>query len=131
MDEQDSQATGNSEIAGEADKIEENLDTLDTIDKTNEAVAKDKDLKQDTLENYTGKHTIQLGSYRTVDEAKKFASGFKVRGYNPIIYEVNLGEKGVWYRVNLGVFDSVVEAKEYIEKENSLFKGTDHVIGVF
>ena len=41
----------------------------------------------------TGKYTIQLGSYNTVEEAKQFAEGFTVRGYNPIINEVKIEDK--------------------------------------
>lgn len=75
-----------------------------------------------------GKFTIQLGSYNTVDEAKQFAEGFTVRGYSPIINEVKIEGKGNWYRVSLGLFDSVEEAKTYIKSEQSLFAGQDHII---
>ena len=76
----------------------------------------------------TGKYTIQLGSYATMDEAKQFAEGFTVRGYNPILNEVIIAEKGTWYRVSLGLFGTVAEAKEYIKKEATLFQGQDYVI---
>lgn len=76
----------------------------------------------------TGKFTIQLGSYNTVEEAKQFAEGFTVRGYNPIINEVKIQGKGNWYRVSLGVFKNVDEAKKYIKEEQSLFAGQDHII---
>ena len=76
----------------------------------------------------TGKYTIQLGSYATMDEAKQFAEGFTVRGYNPILNEVIIPEKGTWYRVSLGLFGTVAEAKEYIKKEATLFQGQDYVI---
>lgn len=75
-----------------------------------------------------GKYTIQLGSYNTVEEAKQFAEGFTVRGYNPIINEVKIEGKGTWYRVSLGAFDTVESAKKYIRDEKSLFAGQDHVI---
>lgn len=80
---------------------------------------------------YKGKFTIQLGSYKELADAEKFSDGFRVRGYNPIIYEVELADKGTWYRVNLGVFDSVNETKEYILQEKSLFQNQDYVIGRF
>ena len=125
---------GEVEADSTVDKIEKKLSDS-TKEVKNDIPAEnptaDKDLKQDNITNYTGKHTIQLGSYKSVEDAKNFASGFKVRGYNPIIYEVDLSGKGTWYRVNLGVFDSVSKAREYIEQEESLFKGTDYVIGVF
>jgi len=75
-----------------------------------------------------GKFTIQLGSYNTAEEAKQFAEGFTVRGYSPIINEVKIPEKGVWYRVSLGMFKTVDEAKVYIKAEQSLFSGQDYVI---
>jgi cell division protein FtsN len=75
-----------------------------------------------------GKFTIQLGSYNTAEEAKQFAEGFSVRGYNPIINEVKIEGKGTWYRVSLGLFNSVEEAKAYIKQEQSLFSGQEHVI---
>jgi cell division protein FtsN len=75
-----------------------------------------------------GKYTIQLGSYNTVEEAKQFAEGFTVRGYNPIINEVKIDGKGQWYRVSLGLFNSVEDAKTYIKAEQSLFSNQDHII---
>jgi hypothetical protein len=76
---------------------------------------------------YEGKWTIQLSSHKKIREAKVFANDFKVRGYEPIINEVDLGDKGTWYRVSLGAFDSLVEAKNYVIKESILFEEVDHV----
>jgi cell division protein FtsN len=75
-----------------------------------------------------GKYTIQLGSYNTPDEARQFAEGFTVRGYSPIINEVKIEGKGKWYRVSLGLFKTVEEARTYIKTEQSLFAGQDHII---
>jgi septal ring-binding cell division protein DamX len=78
-------------------------------------------------DQYKGKFTIQLGSHRSLREAEEFAEGFKVRGYNPIINEVELPNRGTWFRVSLGAFASLSEAKEYVKKEYSLFQGQDYV----
>src|SRR5690606_26807302 len=75
-----------------------------------------------------GKYTIQLGSYNSMEEARQFAEGFTVRGYSPIINEVKIPGKGNWYRVSLGLFNTVDEAKTYIKSEQSLFSGQDHII---
>lgn len=86
-------------------------------------------LVQDLEDNaYKGKWTIQLGSYENLSDAQKFADGFKVRGYNPIINEVTIEGRGVWYRVGLGVHDSVADAKAYIDREQTLFQGQDYTI---
>lgn len=87
--------------------------------------------KSANKDKYTGKYTIQLGSHRSIKEAEDFANGFKIRGYNPIINEVEISGKGTWYRVSLGSFNSVSDAKDYIIKEKSLFQGQDYVIGKF
>ena len=75
---------------------------------------------------YTGRYTIQLGSHKSIEDAKAFAEGFRVRGYDPIIHETEIPNRGTWYRVSLGTFESVTEAKDYVKKEKSLFQGQDY-----
>ena len=76
----------------------------------------------------SGKFTIQLGSHRTLKEAEEFAEGFKARGYDTIINQIEIKGKGTWYRVSLGAFSSAEEAKSYIGKEKTLFIGQDYTI---
>ena len=95
---------------------------------TDESSAAPKADTPSTPSPMAGKYTIQLGSYNNIEEAKQFAEGFTVRGYSPIINEVKIEGKGTWYRVSLGLFDTVDEAKSYIRQEQSLFSGQEHVI---
>jgi cell division protein FtsN len=97
-------------------------------DKEKEKVEPNKSVEPQASSAMSGKYTIQLGSYPTVEEAKQFAEGFTVRGYSPIINETTLDNKGTWYRVSLGLFGSVEEAKAYVKNEQSLFSGQDYVI---
>jgi cell division protein FtsN len=76
----------------------------------------------------SGKYTIQLGSHRTLKEAESFAEGFRARGYNPIINQIEIKGKGTWYRVSLEAFDTEKEAKAYVGREKSLFVGQDYNI---
>jgi cell division protein FtsN len=76
----------------------------------------------------SGKFTIQLGSHRTLKEAEDFAEGFRARGYNPIINQIEIKGKGTWYRVSLEAFSTMEEAKAYVGKEKSLFMGQDYTI---
>ena len=80
---------------------------------------------------YAGKYTIQLGTYRSQADSRKFADGFSIRGYETIIQEIESPEKGVMYRVSLGVFDSKGKAKEYVKSESSLFRGQDYLFTQF
>ena len=70
---------------------------------------------------YEGKWTIQLSSHKKIRDARVFANDFKVRGYEPIINEVDLADKGTWYRVSLGAFDSFVEAKKLRDQRKCTF----------
>lgn len=81
-----------------------------------------------TKDGLSGKFTIQLGSHRTLKEAEEFAEGFKARGYDPIINQIEIKGKGTWYRVSLGAFTSMDDAKSYIAKEKTLFIGQDFTI---
>ncbi|MBC7714887.1 MAG: SPOR domain-containing protein [Rhizobacter sp.] len=81
--------------------------------------------KKDAL---SGKFTIQLGSHRTLKEAEAFAEGFRARGYNPIINQIEIKGKGTWYRVSLEAFNTAEEAKAYVGREKTLFMGQDYTI---
>lgn len=81
-----------------------------------------------TKDELSGKFTIQLGSHRTLKEAESFAEGFRARGYNPIINQIEIKGKGTWYRVSLEAFNSAEEAKAYVNREKSLFMGQDYTI---
>lgn len=80
---------------------------------------------------WTGKHTIQLRAYKSKDDAEEFAKTVTVRGYDPIIYETEVDSKGKWFRVSVGVFDSVSEAKDFVLKNQSFFTGSDYFFAKF
>jgi cell division septation protein DedD len=82
-------------------------------------------------DSFSGKYTIQLSSFQSLAEAKEFAEGFKVLGYNPIINEKNIPGRGNWFRVSIGVFNSLAETKNYILKNKSLFAERDYVLTKF
>lgn len=98
----------------------ENLDTS-----SNDLQNKEDRASNDFL---SGKYTIQLGSHRTLKEAELFAEGFRARGYNPIINQTDIKDKGTWYRVSLEAFDTLEEAKAYVAREKTLFMGQDYTI---
>lgn len=81
-----------------------------------------------TTDALSGKYTIQLGSHRTLKEAESFAEGFRARGYNPIINQIEIKGKGTWYRVSLEAFNTPEEARAYVGREKTLFVGQDYTI---
>ena len=83
------------------------------------------------LRDRRGKYTIQLGSYRSEREAREFADGFVIKGYEPIVQDVEVPGRGRWFRVSLGEFDGIEAAKAYVAQERELFLGQDYVFGQF
>lgn len=84
-----------------------------------------------TNEDYKGKYTIQLFADQDKTIAQDFADGFILKGYDVIVNEAVITGKGKWYRVSIGVFDTVNEAKNYLEKEKNLFQGKRYLINQF
>jgi septal ring-binding cell division protein DamX len=99
---------------------------------TSPEVAQNSDVASTTplMDQYRGKFTIQLGSYDKLEDAKNFAEGFTIRGYNPIIYESEI-DKRKWYRVSLGAFENAEKARAYVNEQQSLFSGQEFVITEF
>jgi hypothetical protein len=109
-------------------RLADELEKFSTEDKGAVVKRGQGSTNEKSTSSMAGKFTIQLGSYPNIEEAKQFAEGFAVRGYSPIINETRIEGKGTWYRVSLGLFNSVDEAKAYVRSEQSLFSGQDYVI---
>jgi len=145
VDESNKSANEKVDEAPSFDQLREKIDqevinSDDVMEKTsNQNPAKKKENKSlesnlnknniydNNTQNISGKWTIQLGSHQNREDAEAFADGFKVRGYDPIINQVYLGDRGVWFRVSLGLFSSIVEAKNYVVEHQTLFDGQDYV----
>lgn len=96
------------------------------VQETNKPIEKELDAT-----TVSGKYTIQLYANQSKDVATDFADSFRVRGYDVIVREVSIPEKGVWYRVSVGLFDTYDEAKGYLQSESALFQGEDYLIKKF
>jgi cell division septation protein DedD len=62
-------------------------------------------------------YSIYLGSYGTLERAEKAVLKYKENGLSSLYWqEVDLGDKGVWYRVFTGHFETKNEAEEYVKE---------------
>lgn len=118
----ESEKSGTSEKVDATNKKKENINSINS-----DEAQVNKKIEPSGSQNISGKWTIQLGSHQNREDAQAFADGFKVRGYDPIINQVYLGDRGVWFRVSLGLFASIVEAKNYVIENQTLFDGQDYV----
>lgn len=111
-----------------ADSTPQPVKNPETVKTTNETMSVTKAGSKD---QYSGKYTIQVGSFDNLADAKEFAETFLLRGYDVIIRQKELGARGTYFRVSLGVFDTFAEADKFINKEQSLFSDQDKIIKKF
>jgi cell division septation protein DedD len=72
-------------------------------------------------------YAIYLGSYKNIDRAQKAVSTFREKGLSPYWVKVDLGEKGVWYRVLAGYFQTKDEVQGFIE-EHQITEGSSRYV---
>lgn len=111
------------------DVMKDDNEVMDVQKKENESSS--KAAPSESKDSLVGKYTIQLGSSQSLKEATDFAEGFKVLGYTPIVNEVQIPGRGNWFRVSIGIFDSLNDAKSYLIKNKSLFSDRDYVLVQF
>lgn len=68
-------------------------------------------------------YSIYLGSFRTLERAKKAISQYSKRGLSPYCSKVDFREKGIWFRVFAGHFQDRRKAEKFKERHR-LREGT-------
>lgn len=58
-----------------------------------------------------GEYTLQVISYRTADEAELFADTLRSRGHDAFVQEADVENRGRFYRVRIGPFESQAAAE--------------------
>jgi cell division septation protein DedD len=69
---------------------------------------------------HLGAFTVQLGASQDRVDAQRLEDRARSAGLRPYLVEVNLGAKGIWYRVRVGAFGSREAAERYrkdVERE--------------
>lgn len=62
-------------------------------------------------------YSVYLGSYGSLERAKKAISMHEKKGLSPYWVEVDLGEKGIWFRIFAGYFLNKAKAEAYIDEK--------------
>jgi cell division septation protein DedD len=68
-------------------------------------------------------YSLYLGSFRTLERAKRAISLYSQRGLSPYCSKVDFNEKGIWFRVFTGHFQDREKAERFKEKHR-LKEGT-------
>ncbi len=65
-------------------------------------------------------YTIQLGSFQQKEKAYALQNKLKKHGYLVYVTPKTIENKGIWYRVRMGNFNSPEEAQEWVSKLGNL-----------
>lgn len=71
--------------------------------------------------------TVHVGSYRKRASASSEVSRMQAKGYDSFIERVDLGQRGIWYRVKVGRFKNRAEA-ERVQKKIEKVLVTDSMV---
>jgi HD-GYP domain-containing protein (c-di-GMP phosphodiesterase class II) len=63
-------------------------------------------------------YSIGLDAWHTRQKTEKILAVYREKGLSPYWVKVDLGDKGVWYRIFTGYFDNVKQAEEVIKASN-------------
>ncbi|HOD11878.1 MAG TPA: SPOR domain-containing protein [Candidatus Omnitrophota bacterium] len=61
-----------------------------------------------------GKFFIQAASFQDKAKADSVAEKLKAKGHEAVVESKDLGEKGIWYRVHAGSFETKEQAQEVL-----------------
>lgn len=62
---------------------------------------------------HDGEITLQVASYRTEQEAEIFAEALRARGHAAFVMQAEIPDRGTYFRVRVGPFDTVGQAESY------------------
>jgi len=65
---------------------------------------------------YDGEYTIQIISYDEPNEARAFADSLRARGHQAFVVSADIPERGRYWRVRVGPFETLREAEAYRER---------------
>ena len=87
--------------------------------------AKTETFQRDESKSYP--YSVYLGSYKNMSRTQEAISIFQKKGLSPYWVRVDLGDKGVWYRVLAGYFQTKDEVNAFIDK-NQITEGRSRYV---
>ena len=78
--------------------------------------ARSTGLTETSEPGHEGAYQLQVSSFQSESEGQKFASELRARGHKSYVYRAEVPGRGTWYRVRIGPFASLSEAKSYRSK---------------
>ena len=72
----------------------------------------------DNIYRYGNIFVVQVASFRSKSIAENEAGKYRNKGYNSFVEQAEITGRGLWYRIRVGDFSSIDEAKNFISKNN-------------
>jgi cell division protein FtsN len=134
---------GGSVIKADFEPSKEDKDTYDTAKEwENLPIADDKLIAEAVIgdtasktaspgvqaDSTTGRFTVQIASFPQLEEAQKMEQSLKSKSLPAFIQKTDLPGKGTWYRVRVGTFNTIEQARLYGEALKSSELGIDAVL---
>lgn len=63
---------------------------------------------------YNNVYVVQVASFRSLSIAENEAGRYKNKGFNSFVEPVDIPGRGLWYRIKVGNFSSIDEAKKFL-----------------
>jgi cell division protein FtsN len=63
-----------------------------------------------------GQYLIQVGAYKTRDEADRARAGLALLGVEARIEQITIDQSDTWFRVRIGPENSLAKAQEIVER---------------
>lgn len=99
-----------------AKKREEALKTLSSKQSEEKKNPKESNINETIFEE-GGKYSFQVSSWKSKNKAESEISKLKAQGHNAFLVEAYVNkQRGTWYRVRIGYFNSAQEAETYQKK---------------
>lgn len=97
--------------------------TVPTVAKTEPASAPKQVASSPVKSNFSDiPFTIQVSSHKNREQAEIALKGITAAGYPAQIVEINLGDKGKWYRIYVGNFQTKEQANSYLANLKPTYK---------
>ena len=97
--------------------------TVPTVAKTEPASAPKQMASSPVKSNFSDiPFTIQVSSHKSREQAEIALKGITAAGYPAQIVEINLGDKGKWYRIYVGNFQTKEQANSYMANLKPTYK---------
>ncbi|MDO8580852.1 MAG: SPOR domain-containing protein [Candidatus Omnitrophota bacterium] len=88
------------------------------------SVTKSESAPKATASSSSKTFAIQVASFQDKAKAEQSLQGVKAKGYDAYLITRDLGEKGTWYRVYVGKYDTKAQAQENLAQVQKDYHGS-------